>query len=234
MHKLFCRTFNLFQEQTYVVSGKAGCCVIIDPGFSNPAEQAAFSGLLESENLRPEAVLLTHGHFDHIFGVAEIQRRFNVPVYMNPEDMKVMQNPDASLSRLWEHLPDCTFRITEAHEGTKVESAGLTFEAIATPGHTPGGLCWIERNEKIMFTGDTLFAGAIGRTDLKYGEYDDEIRSIMEKLMLLDGDIRIYPGHGPASSIADERTSNPFLEPFNEAEEESDPDRPPIMIHPDA
>lgn len=234
MHKLFCRTFNLFQEQTYIISGDAGRCAVIDPGFSDPAEQAAFFGLLESEQLVPQAVLLTHGHFDHIFGAAEIQKRFGVPVYMNPADRKVMDDSEASLGRLWGRLPDRTFSITEASEGTRVETAGLTFEAIATPGHTPGGLCWIERNERIMFTGDTLFAGAIGRTDLKYGEYDDEIRSIMEKLMLLDGDIRIYPGHGPSSCIADERTGNPFLEPFNEAEEESDPDRPPIIIHPGA
>lgn len=234
MHKLFCRTFNLFQEQTYIISGEAGHCLVIDPGFSNEAEQAGFFGMLESEKLLPDAVLLTHGHYDHIFGVAGIQRRFGVPVYMNPEDTKVMQNPDASLSRLWERLPDLSFRISGASEGTRVKAAGLAFEAIATPGHTPGGLCWLEKDEKIIFTGDTLFAGAIGRTDLKYGEYDDEIRSIMEKLMLLDGDIRIYPGHGPASCIADERTGNPFLEPFNEAEEESDPDRPPIIIHPDA
>ena len=115
-----------------------------------------------------------------------------------------------------------------------MEAAGLTFEVIATPGHTPGGVCWLVRDEKLLFTGDTLFAGAIGRTDLSFGEYDDEIRSIMEKLMLLDGDIRIFPGHGPASTIADERTGNPFLEPFNEPEEEPDPDQPPIIIRPGA
>lgn len=234
MHKLFCRTFNLFQEQTYIISGDSGRCAVIDPGFSDPTEQAAFFGLLESEKLVPQAVLLTHGHFDHIFGAAEIQKRFGVPVYMNPDDRKVMDDSEASLGRLWGQLPDRSFSITDASEGTVVKTAGLTFEAIGTPGHTPGSLCWFERDERIMFTGDTLFAGAIGRTDLKYGEYDDEIRSIMEKLMLLDGDIRIYPGHGPSSSIADERTGNPFLEPFNEAEEESDPDRPPIIIRPGA
>ena len=115
-----------------------------------------------------------------------------------------------------------------------MEAAGLTFEVIATPGHTPGGVCWLVRDEKLLFTGDTLFAGAIGRTDLSFGEYDDEIRSIMEKLMLLDGDIRLFPGHGPASTIADERTGNPFLEPFNEPEEETGPDQPPIIIRPGA
>ena len=227
-------TYNLFQEQTYIVTGDSGRCAVVDPGFSDDIEKADFFGRLESERLVPEAVLLTHGHFDHIFGVAELQSRYGIPVYMNEADRKVMDDPDACLGRLWPRLPDRSFRITPVRDGDVVETAGLKFEVMATPGHTPGGICWLLRNEKSMFTGDTLFAGAIGRTDLKYGEYDDEIRSIMEKLMLLDGDIRIYPGHGPASTIADERTGNPFLEPFNEAEEDSDTERPPIIIHPEA
>ena len=179
-------------------------------------------------------MLLTHGHLDHIGGAAELQRRYGIPVYMNEDDRKVIENPDPRLSRLWKRFPDTGFSISAVRDGDRVEAAGLTFEVIATPGHTPGGVCWLVRDEKLLFTGDTLFAGAIGRTDLSFGEYDDEIRSIMEKLMLLDGDIRIFPGHGPASTIADERTGNPFLEPFNEPEEEPDPDQPPIIIRPGA
>ncbi len=232
--KLYSRTYNLFEEQTYVISGAEGRCAVVDPGFCNEAEREDFFSLLEEERMVPEAVLLTHGHFDHIGGAAELQRRYGVPVYMNGADRKVIESPDTKLARLWKRYPDHDFTTTDAGDGDKVEAAGLDFEAIATPGHTPGGLCWLVRDEKLMFTGDTLFAGAIGRTDLKYGEYDDEIRSIMEKLMLLDGDIRIFPGHGPSSSIADERTGNPFLEPFNEPEEEADPDQPPIIIRPDA
>ena len=210
--KLYSHTYNLFEEQTYVAGG----------------------GRLEEEKLTPEAVLLTHGHLDHIGGAAELQRRYGIPVYMNEDDRKVVENPDPRLSRLWKRFPDTGFSTSAVRDGDRVEAAGLTFEVIATPGHTPGGVCWLVRDEKLLFTGDTLFAGAIGRTDLSFGEYDDEIRSIMEKLMLLDGDIRIFPGHGPASTIADERTGNPFLEPFNEPEEEPDPDQPPIIIRPGA
>jgi glyoxylase-like metal-dependent hydrolase (beta-lactamase superfamily II) len=107
----------------------------------------------------------------------------------------------------------------------------MTFEVIHTPGHTPGGVCFLEREAGILFTGDTLFAGSIGRTDFLYSEYDDEIRSIMEKIILLDPDIRIFPGHGPTSTIGQERTGNPFLEPFNEPEETTDPDLEPVVIH---
>lgn len=234
MHKLYLLIYNLFEEQTYVISGEEGRCAVIDPGFCNEAEREDFFNLMEEEKLTPEAVLLTHGHLDHIGGAAELQRRYGIPVYMNEDDRKVVENPDPRLGRLWKRFPDTGFSTSAISDGDRLETAGLTFEVITTPGHTPGSVCWLVRDEKLMFTGDTLFAGAIGRTDLRYGEYDDEIRSIMEKLMLLDGDIRIFPGHGPSSSIADERTGNPFLEPFNEPEEEAGPDQPPVIIRPDA
>ena len=114
-----------------------------------------------------------------------------------------------------------------------LEIAGMKWEVIATPGHTPGGVCYLEREAGVMLTGDTLFAGSIGRTDFLYSEYDDEIRSIMEKLILLDPDIRILPGHGPTSTIGHERTHNPFLEPFNEPEEPIDPELEPVVIRGD-
>ena len=91
-----------------------------------------------------------------------------------------------------------------------------SFKVIATPGHTPGCVCFYCEAAKTLFSGDTLFAGSIGRTDLEGGDYDKEIVSVMEKLMVLPGDVEVYPGHGPATSIAEERTTNPFLQPFNE------------------
>jgi len=100
-----------------------------------------------------------------------------------------------------------------------IEDGGLHFEVIATPGHTPGSVCYYERENGILLTGDTLFAGSIGRTDLEGGDYDKEIVSIMEKLIWLDAGVKILPGHGPDSTIAKERSTNPFLEPFNEKEE---------------
>ncbi len=100
----------------------------------------------------------------------------------------------------------------------------MTFQVITTPGHTPGGVSFYSEEERILLTGDTLFAGSIGRTDLPGGEYDDLIVSIMDKLMGLDGDVEILPGHGGVSDIASERTHNPFLQPFNE------PDDPDLSV----
>ena len=115
------------------------------------------------------------------------------------------------------HIPS---RAIDISEGETVEVGNMSIEVLETPGHSVGGLCFLERNGKIMFTGDTLFAGAIGRTDHPGGDYDVMMKSIFEKLMSLDCDIRVFPGHGPASDIATERNTNPFLMPFNEPMED--------------
>ena len=198
---------NMLQENTYVVRGAGASCVVVDPGFRDDEETAAVLEFLSA--MKPEAVLLTHAHPDHIFGVAMLQSRFGIPVYMSPEDSKL-------IDRL---MRGPRFTITPVADGSVVEAADLRFRVISTPGHSPGSVCWLAEGEKALFTGDTLFAGAIGRTDLVFGDYDDEIRSIMEKLMKLDGDTVIYPGHGGLSTIGTEWASNPFLEPFNEREE---------------
>ena len=207
---------NMLQENTWVVRGSGASCVVVDPGFLGIEETERMMETLRG--LKPEAVLLTHGHMDHIYGVAEMQRRFGVPVYMSPEDVRTMEYYDR-VAKWGLPVADRSFGITPVADGQTVEAAGMVFKVIGTPGHSPGSVCWLCEDAGVMFTGDTLFAGAIGRTDLIYGEYDDEIRSIMEKLVVLDGDIRIFPGHGGTSTIGAERVSNPFLEPFNEREE---------------
>lgn len=207
-------------------------CVIVDPGCYTTGEFDALFSFLDDNGLRPSAILLTHGHPDHVFGVKECQRRYGCPVYLSAEDQKVLENGMQVSVGLGLHVPDCTFSYTDVKDSDTIETAGFRFKVIRTPGHTPGGCCYLEENEKMMFTGDTLFAGTIGRTDLLYGDYDSEIVSVMEKLMTLDPDIEILPGHGKTSTIGHERTHNPFLEPFNEPEEEMDPDSiQAISIH---
>ena len=180
---------NAFQENCYVVSDGARC-VIIDPGFDT-GELDGLYKYLEAEGMTPEAILLTHSHWDHTLGVSALVERFGIPVFSAAESVQTPEGPD-----LWKR-----------------------FQTIATPGHTPDSVCYYSEADHVLFTGDTLFAGSIGRTDLPGGDYDAEIRSIMEKLIFLPGETDIYPGHGPASTIARERMENPFLEPFNEREE---------------
>lgn len=195
---------NSYEENCFIIN-KKDCkkAVIIDPGCLPGEEQERVNSYLAENKLIPQAILLTHAHRDHIHGVADLQGKYGIPVYMHPLEE-----------------PALKFESRSVGDGETLELAEMKIEVITTPGHTPGGVCYLIRDEKIMFTGDTLFAGTIGRTDLPGGDYDKLIVSIMDKLMGLDGDIEIFPGHARSSDIAEERTHNPFLQPFNEPEED--------------
>lgn len=209
---------NPLEENCWAVPGDDGTCAIIDPGQLAPEEMQALERWLQENGLRPDAILLTHSHMDHVYGVAGLQRRYGIPVYMSPEDLSVLEYFDR-VKKFGFPVPDTSFTITPVSDGQSVKAGGREWQAIATPGHTPGGICWYLRPEWALFTGDTLFAGAIGRTDLFGGDYDALIVSIMEKLMALPGETEVLPGHGSTSTIGTERVTNPFLEPFNEREE---------------
>ena len=215
IHRL---VFNRLDENTYIASGAPGRCVVIDPGCQPGEEQGKMLSRLRGLGLTPEAILLTHGHMDHTYGAAALQKEFGIPVYMSPKDKPVIDYFQR-VGRFGIPVPDASFTTTDISDGSVIDAAGLSFKVITTPGHSPGCVCYYDEARGVMFSGDTLFAGAIGRSDLFGGDYDQEIKAIMEKLMILPGPTEIYPGHGPASTISDERTGNPFLEPFNEREE---------------
>lgn len=226
-------TFNSFQTNCFLAWDETGKCAIVDPGCASEAEIKEIAQFIESKELEPVCILLTHCHFDHIYGMSTLAKGYGIPVHA---DMKEMYSLDVTNTQLCQQfgfpLPE-TFpiikTIREAAEpsraefvmdGDVIDVGNLRFEVISTPGHSKGGLCFLERNEKVLFSGDTLFAGAIGRTDHPGGDYDQLMRNIFEKLLMLEGDTKVLPGHGPSSDISTERMTNPFLMPFNEPYED--------------
>ncbi|MBO4428020.1 MAG: MBL fold metallo-hydrolase [Bacteroidales bacterium] len=224
---------NYLSENCYVASAGSNAA-IVDPGFFDE-ELPALYEYLEAEGLTPRAILLTHAHFDHMLAAKVLQERFGgIPVYMHPAEATTLELDKKYVDESGISGFQPEFVSTPVEDGEVLDLAdGLSFKVIATPGHTPGGVCWYCEDAGVLFSGDTLFAGTIGRTDLEYGDYDAIIRSIMEKLVFLPGETDVYPGHGRPTTISEERISNPFLEPFNEPSEDSDEDLSPVTFHMD-
>jgi glyoxylase-like metal-dependent hydrolase (beta-lactamase superfamily II) len=221
----------VFRERCWVaVEGDKA--LVIDPGFTDAGEFAPFEEFIRKENLTIEAVFITHGHFDHIFGVNRLLDAFGkVPVMMHPED-KELQGMAKEMAALYGENPEVIFDTVDITDGEILEAVGRKWEVIATPGHTKGGVSFYCKEESLLFCGDTLFAGSIGRTDLHGGSYDALIVSIMDRLMGLPGETVVLPGHGWNTTIGDERTHNPFLQPWGEKEQDGiDWDEDGIELH---
>lgn len=221
--------FNFFAEHCYVLwdgrhsSENEKDCLIIDPGCQTETEQEELTTFLDENSLRPVAVLLTHCHPDHCFGVAAICRKYDVKVYVNAGESTTL----AAMHKLClgmgaDDVEDFSRWMYSVKDGDKLQLGDLEVDALGTPGHSAGGMCYLVRttedSKAVLCSGDTLFAGCIGRSDLPGGDYDKLMESIFTKLLGLDGDTEVLPGHGPATTISDERMKNPFLLPFNEPE----------------
>lgn len=186
----------------YIVADKAtNNAFIIDPG----GEPGRIKSVLKKKGLNLKFIINTHGHGDHILG----NGHFDVPVYVHRLEKDFLTDPDKNLSGMFGFLLKVPKATKLLEDGEKILLDNLELEIIHTPGHTPGGIS--VKLDGVVFTGDTLFAGGIGRTDLPSGDEKALFKSIREKLFSLNDDVVIYPGHGAESTIGEEKRSNPFF-----------------------
>ena len=203
---------NTFGENTYLVYDDATLeCAIIDPGCYSKDERDAIVARINQLNLRPKYIINTHCHIDHIIGVNFLKKTYGIPFAACSADQYLLDKADAYAS-VWGWQLDGEIKIDiDCTEGTEFQIGSSILKCAATPGHTPGGMAIYSDKDKVIFTGDTLFRGTIGRTDLPGGDYDTLMASIHNRLMRFDGQYEVLPGHGESSSIGKEAASNPML-----------------------
>lgn len=204
---------NPFRELCYIVSDESGEAVIVDCGACDEGERGRIEEYIAGKGLKPVMLVNTHGHIDHIIAVNRFKRLYDIPFAIDSRESDVLASAPASAAMFG--LPvedDIVPEIDVDLAGESMIRFGDTaLEVLHTPGHSPGGVSLYHSGSKTLFTGDTLFAGSIGRTDLPGGDYDALMKSIIGTILPLGGDVKIYPGHGNSSSLAHEAAYNPFV-----------------------
>jgi glyoxylase-like metal-dependent hydrolase (beta-lactamase superfamily II) len=205
-----------FATNCYLVApGPGSECIIIDPGQD---AEPGISEVLATHRLKPVAVLLTHGHIDHMWSVAPVCGAQGIPAYIHPDDRALLSDPARGLSPQFgqQLFGGITFtepdEVAELTDGMTLRLAGVELVVSHAPGHTPGSVTFrAGAADGVLFSGDLLFAGSIGRTDLPGGDYPTICRSLARVCLTLPDETRVLPGHGPDTTIGAERAANPFL-----------------------
>ena len=211
MLKIKSFTFNPFQENTYVLSDDSNQCLIVDPGCYTQEEKAELTEFIDSNHLKPVKILLTHAHIDHVLGINFLAGKYNLPIVMNAIETELLKSA-AVYGQMWgiqvEPSPDPTEFLKD---GDRFKFGETEFDVLFTPGHSPGSLSYYHQPTKQLLSGDVLFNGSIGRTDLPGGNFDTLEKSIRTKLYTLEDDVIVYSGHGPNTTIGREKKTNPFV-----------------------
>ncbi len=201
------------QTNCYVVASQhGGLAVVIDA----PPDPDGVGALLRRHDLTPAALLITHAHIDHIGGARAVAGVNHVSAYLHPDDTFLAEAPEDQLRSLFGMVPPGDYaspdRFVDLADGERLDLAGVGLDVLHTPGHTPGHCCFLLAGEGVLFSGDQLFAGSVGRTDLVGGDWETLMASMEKKVLALDDAVEVLPGHGPATTIGHERRNNPFLQ----------------------
>lgn len=197
-----------FAENTYLLV-KADAAILIDPGFSNETEYQSFKKAIANAKL--EAIVLTHSHVDHVLGLQRVLKDFDVKVYVNTDDLFLWDNFGSQASMFGLNQVGFSFTPDRLPKDEKFEVGDFKFDCLYTPGHSPDHTSLYFEDEELVIAGDALFRESIGRTDLYQGDFEVLEKSIKEKLYTLPENTKVYPGHGPATTVAHEKKNNPFV-----------------------
>ena len=212
----------MFATNCWVIANEArGECIIVDPGASDVSSISSggisdeINLIVSEEGFKPVAALLTHGHLDHTFSIKVLADGYQIPTYIHSEDRRFIAEPAGIVSpEFASHLGSMQFsepnQVEALRDGAILEFIGLNIRAIHSPGHTKGSLMFMV-NDELLISGDVLFAGSIGRTDLPTGSASEMRKTLMTKILPLSDDVRVLPGHGQETTIKLERKNNPYL-----------------------
>lgn len=203
--------FNFASENTYLLYNENKNAWLIDPGNMSEQETQAIESFITENGLKIQKILLTHAHIDHVLGLQWAFNKFQTPVYMHQEDQDVLDMLQASGLRFGMNIDPVKVDIEYIQEGDELELDGEKFKIYHVPGHSPGSIVYHNENQKFMLSGDVLFEGSIGRTDLYKGNHEQLITGIKTKLFVLDDDTQVFSGHGNPTKIGFEKEFNPFF-----------------------
>jgi len=212
MIKIKSFTFNPFLENTILFwSDENNEGIVFDPGMSNNNEENQFKEFVQKENILLKRMINTHCHIDHILGCNFIKNNYEVEFLVPEKDFILLEHYDSQMEMVGITMEKPPKPDKLINENEKLTLNDCEIKPLFTPGHSPGEMCFLVESENICITGDVLFKGSIGRTDLWGANTDALFDSIKNKLMKLDDNVTIYPGHGESSTIGEEKASNPFL-----------------------
>ncbi len=201
------RTVGSVETNCYIMVNDASHeCFIVDPGD----EADVLANAIEDAGAVPKAILLTHGHFDHIYAVESLTKKYGIPVYASEKEAELLKTPQLNCSAFYGReasvIPE-----NYIEDGDIFEIAGFKIKGIHTPGHTKGSMCFYIESEGVLFSGDTLFKESVGRTDLPTGNTHLLLESLRDKIIVLPAETKIYPGHGPKTELDYEKRNNSYM-----------------------
>lgn len=203
-------TVGPFAQNTYLLN-HSGEGLLIDPGFYNPTEYQQFKRDLKENEIELLAVILTHAHIDHVFGLEKVLADFDVPVYLNHTDLHLWENFPNQAAMFGVRTAGFDFIPESLPEKNGMKLGSFTFDVLYTPGHSPDHVSLYFKDDHLLIAGDVLFKQSIGRTDLYKGDFEILAKSIREKLYTLPDETEVWPGHGPKTMIRIEKVKNSFV-----------------------